>query len=80
MIENMLNAEGIPCTLQRQRGFDVPDFLAAGPRYILVPAAAEQKSREILANLESEGAEMIGEAEESEEPRDTRFDAPDFPS
>ena len=49
MIEGMLNAEGIPCLLRRARGFDVPDFLAAGPREILVPAMAEEKAREILA-------------------------------
>jgi hypothetical protein len=53
MIEGMLNAEGIPCLIRRARGFDVPDFLAAGPREIVVPAQAEEKARRILAELEA---------------------------
>ena len=80
MIENILNAEGIPCMLQRQRGFDVPDFLAAGPRNVLVPAAAEQKARAILADLESGDTVMPGdEPDTTRKDRDPRFDAPDFP-
>ena len=34
----MLLEEGIPSLLRRSGGFDVPDFLAAGPRDVLVPA------------------------------------------
>lgn len=83
MIENMLNAEGIPCLLQRQRGFDVPDFLAAGPRYVLVPAAAEEKARAILADLEAAGTDSGARSTllpgSDTEPGDPRFDAPDFP-
>ena len=33
----MLLEEGIPSILRRTRGFDVPDFLAAGPRDVIVP-------------------------------------------
>src|SRR5215211_9412300 len=40
LIQNMLLEEGIPSILRRTRGFDVPDFLAAGPRDVLVPEAA----------------------------------------
>jgi len=80
MIENMLNSEGIPCLLQRQRGFDVPDFLAAGPRYVLVPAAAEEKARAILADLEVDDAVDSDEEPEPGKHDDPRFDAPDFPS
>jgi len=80
MIENILNADGIPCMLQRQRGFDVPDFLAAGPRYVLVPAAAEEKARQILADLESEGEALSEEEPDRDKHDDPRFDAPDFPS
>jgi hypothetical protein len=81
MLEGILNADGIPCMIQRQRGFDVPDFLAAGPRNILVPALAEEKAREILADLESIGSQSIppGSEPASQEPHDPRFDAPDFP-
>ena len=72
MIEGMLNAEGIPCLLRRARGFDVPDFLAAGPREILVPALAEEKAREILAELEADASATL--------PADDPGEAPDFPN
>ena len=39
LIQGILLEEGIPSFERRSRGFDVPDFLAAGPRDILVPAA-----------------------------------------
>lgn len=71
MIEGMLNAEGIPCLIRRARGFDVPDFLAAGPREILVPALAEEKARKILAELEADGNTVL--------PGDDPGEAPDFP-
>ena len=35
LIEGMLLEEGIPSLLRRPAGFDVPDFMAAGPRDIL---------------------------------------------
>jgi hypothetical protein len=44
----MLKEAGIPALLVRSGGFDVPDFLAAGPRDVMVPAEAEAKAREIL--------------------------------
>jgi hypothetical protein len=34
--------------VRRSAGFDVPDFLAAGPRDVLVPAAAAELARQIL--------------------------------
>ncbi len=80
MIENILNSEGIPCLLQRQRGFDVPDFLAAGPRYVLVPAAAEEKARALLAELELDGESLPVETPDRGRHDDPRFDAPEFPS
>lgn len=49
MIQGLLSEHGIPSMLKRTRGFDVPDFLAAGPRDILVPAAAAERAREVLA-------------------------------
>jgi hypothetical protein len=41
-VQGLLLAEGVPSVLRRTPGFDVPDFLAAGPRDVLVPASAEQ--------------------------------------
>jgi zinc-ribbon domain len=48
MIEGMLLEEGIPALVRRSGGFDVPDFLASGPRDILVPASGAQAARETL--------------------------------
>ena len=39
-IQGMLLEEGVPSMLRRSAGFDVPDFLAAGPRDVLVPETA----------------------------------------
>lgn len=49
MIQGMLLEEGIPSYQRRSRGFDVPDFLAAGPRDILVPEAGAEAAGEVLA-------------------------------
>ncbi|HEX8120396.1 MAG TPA: zinc ribbon domain-containing protein [Solirubrobacteraceae bacterium] len=48
LIQSMLLEEGIPSTLRRTRGFDVPEMLAAGPRDILVPASGVSAAREVL--------------------------------
>jgi len=48
MIQGILLEEGIPSFERRTRGFDVPDFLAAGPRDILVPATAAEAANELL--------------------------------
>jgi hypothetical protein len=49
MIQGLLSEHGIPSMLKRAPGFDVPDFLAAGPRQILVTEAIVEKAREVLA-------------------------------
>ena len=49
LIQGILLEEGIPSFERRSRGFDVPDFLAAGPRDILVPGAGAEAARELLA-------------------------------
>jgi hypothetical protein len=48
MLQDMLRDEGIPSLARRSGGFDVPDFLAAGPRDILVPRSAEAAARHLL--------------------------------
>ncbi len=48
MIQGILLEEGIPSFERRTRGFDVPDFLAAGPRDILVPASAAEAAHDLL--------------------------------
>ena len=47
-IQGLLLEEGVPSMLRRSAGFDVPDFLAAGPRDILVPETALATAREVL--------------------------------
>jgi hypothetical protein len=49
MIQAILLDQGIPSMLRRTRGFDVPDFLAGGPRDVLVPESGYEAARELLA-------------------------------
>jgi hypothetical protein len=51
-IQGLLLEEGVPSLLRRSAGFDVPDFLAAGPRDVLVPRSGEATAREILLQAE----------------------------
>ena len=48
LLQNMLLEEGIPSLVKRTRGFDVPDYMAAGPRDIYVPSSAAVVAREFL--------------------------------
>jgi hypothetical protein len=56
-IQGLLLEEGVPSTLQRTRGFDVPDMLAAGPRDIMVPASGRDAARDVLLEAELVGDE-----------------------
>jgi hypothetical protein len=47
-IQMVLLDEGIPSTLRRAAGFDVPDFLAAGPRDVMVPESGLDYARAVL--------------------------------
>ena len=51
LLQGMLLEEGIPSMLHRSGGFDVPDFLASGPRDILVPQSAEPDARDLLGTV-----------------------------
>jgi hypothetical protein len=48
MIQGLLSEHGIPSMLRRAAGFDVPDFLAAGPREVLVAEEIAEQAREVL--------------------------------
>jgi hypothetical protein len=48
LIAGLLLGEGIPSLLRRRPGFDVPDFMASGPRDVLVPQSALEAAREML--------------------------------
>jgi hypothetical protein len=58
LIQGLLLEEGIPSMLRRSAGFDVPDFLAAGPRDVMVPEAGSEAARELLhqADMAPSGA------------------------
>jgi hypothetical protein len=51
-IQGLLLEEGVPSMLRRTAGFDVPDFLAAGPRDVMVPETALTTAREVLLQSE----------------------------
>lgn len=51
-VQGLLLEEGVPSLLRRSAGFDVPDFLAAGPRDVMVPAAGVATAREVLLEAE----------------------------
>jgi hypothetical protein len=51
-IQGLLLEEGIPSLQRRARGFDVPDFLAAGPREVMVPASGVPAARDVLLQSE----------------------------
>jgi hypothetical protein len=62
LVQNMLLEEGIPSLTKRTRGFDVPDYLAAGPRDIYVPSSAATVAREFLHEV------WEGDVVETQEP------------
>jgi hypothetical protein len=51
-IQGMLLEEGVPSLLRRSAGFDVPDFLAAGPRDVLVAQSGVDTARQVLLEAE----------------------------
>ncbi|MEW6635632.1 MAG: DUF2007 domain-containing protein [Actinomycetota bacterium] len=56
MMEGVLREVGIPALVRRGAGFDVPDFLAAGPRDVLVPARDHEEARRILEDTTGLGS------------------------
>ena len=47
-MKGLLEEISIPVLVQRGSGFDVPDFLSAGPRDILAPELYATEARELL--------------------------------
>jgi hypothetical protein len=47
-LQGLLLEEGIPSMLKRSAGFDVPDFMAAGPRDLHVPRSGAAAARDVL--------------------------------
>ena len=55
MIQGLLSEHGIPSMLKRAPGFDVPDFLPAGPRHVLVAEELLERARSVLEGTPGEG-------------------------
>lgn len=78
LVETMLLEEGIPSMMRRSGGFDVPDFLAAGPRDVLVPESGAEAAREALAfdagaEADAEAADQPGTEADSEAEAEAGF-------
>ena len=58
LIQGLLLEEGEPSMLRSTAGFDVPDFLAAGPRDVMVPESGAAAARELLNEAELGGMEV----------------------
>jgi len=52
LIASLLLEAGVPSLVRRSAGFDVPDFLAAGPRDVLVAESGLERAREVLLEAE----------------------------
>jgi hypothetical protein len=48
MIQGLLSEHGIPSLVKRGPGFDVPEFMAVGPRQVFVAESVAQRAREVL--------------------------------
>lgn len=59
MIQGLLSEAGIPSVLKRARGFDAPEFMAAGPHEVMVDSSHARKAKALLADtmVEEEGEE-----------------------
>jgi hypothetical protein len=55
LIKGVLLEQGIPSLIRRTAGFDVPDFLAAGPRDVLVPETGVDPARALLEEIDESG-------------------------
>jgi hypothetical protein len=56
LMDGVLKDAGIPSLIQRAAGFDAPDFLAAGPRDVLVPGSLVEEARQILEDTTGLGS------------------------
>lgn len=68
LIKGVLLEQGIPSMLRRTGGFDVPDFLAAGPRDVLVPQSGVEAARDVLSEVEEADAPEDGEGGAAADP------------
>ncbi len=65
LIQNLLLEEGIPSIVRRTAGFDVPDYLAGGPRDVLVAESAVRPARQMLLEADLAPQERPAEADDT---------------
>jgi Putative prokaryotic signal transducing protein len=53
LLQGLLRLSDVESVVRRAPGFDVPDFLAAGPREVLVAASDVSAARDILREAET---------------------------
>ena len=56
LMNGVLKDAGIPSLIQRAAGFDAPDFLAAGPRDVLVPGSLVEEAKQVLEDTTGLGS------------------------
>ncbi len=56
LMEGVLKNAGIPVLIRRGAGFDIPDFLSAGPRDVIVPESAFEEARQLLEDTTGLGS------------------------
>jgi hypothetical protein len=56
LMDGLLKDVGIPSLIQRAPGFDAPDFLAAGPRDVLVPESLLEDAKQVLEDTTGLGS------------------------
>ena len=56
LMDGVLKDAGIPSLIQRAPGFDAPDFLAAGPRDVLVPESLLEEAKRVLEDTTGLGS------------------------
>lgn len=56
LMQGLLHNKDIPVLVQRATGFDAPEFLAAGPRELMVPEPDLDEARQILEDTTGLGS------------------------
>lgn len=56
VMKGLLDEAGIPVLVRRGSGFDVPDFLSAGPRDVLVPDLFANEAKQLLEDTTGLGS------------------------
>jgi hypothetical protein len=60
--QGLLRLADVGSVVRRAPGFDVPEFLAAGPREVLVAASDVQVARDVLREVEPDRPEPSSDA------------------